>query len=191
VAARKKNAARLGAYLVFVDESGFMLIPPVRRTWAPQGRTPIHRHHYRRDRISVIAGVSVSPKRQRLGLFFRLHATNIGHDEVYDFLWWLLKHLPGHIILLWDNASIHRDGPVAELCAQHQRLHLEYFPAYAPELNPAEGVWSQAKASLANGRPDNIEELGQNLVQSFAELRCSRRKLHACITQSELPSFLC
>ena len=97
MAAHKKNAARLGAHLVFVDESGFMLIPPVRRTWAPKGQTPIHRHHYRRDRISVIAGVTVSPRRQHLGLYFRLHEDNISHDEVYDFLWWLLKHLRGNI----------------------------------------------------------------------------------------------
>ncbi len=34
----KKNAARLGAHLVFADESGFQLIPNVVRTWAPQGQ---------------------------------------------------------------------------------------------------------------------------------------------------------
>ena len=53
LAAAKKNATRLGAHLVFVDESGFMMIPPVRRTWAPVGKTPIVRHYYRRDRISA------------------------------------------------------------------------------------------------------------------------------------------
>jgi hypothetical protein len=37
VAAHKKNARRLGAHLVFADESGFLLIPNVVRTWAPQG----------------------------------------------------------------------------------------------------------------------------------------------------------
>ena len=41
MAAGKKNAARLGAHLVFIDESGFQLIPSVRRTWAPRGETPI------------------------------------------------------------------------------------------------------------------------------------------------------
>jgi len=39
----KKNASRLGAHLVFVDESGFLLIPSVRRTWAPTGKTPLLR----------------------------------------------------------------------------------------------------------------------------------------------------
>jgi DDE superfamily endonuclease len=77
MAAGKKNATRLGAHIVFVDESGFMMIPAVRRTWAPIGQTPIHRHYYRRDRISVIGGLSVSPNRRRLGLYFRMHAKNI------------------------------------------------------------------------------------------------------------------
>src|SRR5207253_4546093 len=31
----KKNAARLGAHIVFADESGFLLAPLVVRTWAP------------------------------------------------------------------------------------------------------------------------------------------------------------
>src|ERR1700741_3517133 len=62
----KKNAARLGAHIVFADESGFLLIPLVVRTWAPEGQTPIHRHRQgRRDKISVISGVSLSPQRHR------------------------------------------------------------------------------------------------------------------------------
>jgi len=44
VAAYKKNTTRLGAHIVFADESGFLMIPNVARTWAPQGKTPIYRH---------------------------------------------------------------------------------------------------------------------------------------------------
>ena len=68
LASGKKNAMRLGAHIAFIDESGFLLIPNVVRTWAPCGDTPVHRHRQRRDRVSVISGVSVSARRQRLGL---------------------------------------------------------------------------------------------------------------------------
>src|SRR6266571_3369589 len=69
LAADKKNAARLYGYLVFADESGFLLIPHVAKTWSPQGCTPVHYHRQgRRDKVSVISGISVSPQRQRLGL---------------------------------------------------------------------------------------------------------------------------
>ena len=66
----KKNAEDLGAHIVFIDESGFLLIPSVRKTLSPRGCTPILRHRQRRDRLSVISGLSVSPKRVRTGLYF-------------------------------------------------------------------------------------------------------------------------
>lgn len=73
----KKNAERLGAHIVFADESGFVLIPTVVKTWAPQGETPIHQHRQgRRDKISVISGISVSPKQRRLGLYYLLFFDN-------------------------------------------------------------------------------------------------------------------
>jgi hypothetical protein len=62
---------------VFLDESGFMLIPPVLRTWAPVGRTPVLRHSYRRERLSVIGGLSMSPARQQLGLYFQIYPWNV------------------------------------------------------------------------------------------------------------------
>src|SRR5687767_3493376 len=142
MAASKKNAARLGAYLVFVDESGFLLIPTVLRTWAPRGCTPILHHRYRRDKVSVISGISVSPQRQRLGLFYRMHLTNIGQVEVCEFLRQLLRHLPGHVIVLLDNSNTHKGDPLRQLLRRHPRLHVEHFPSYAPDLNPDEGVWS-------------------------------------------------
>ena len=190
VATDKKRATRLGAHIVFVDESGFMLIPPVRKTWAPRGRTPIHRHHQRHDRISVISGISVSPKRKRVGLYFKLHPKNIRHPAVCEFLRHLLKHLRGHVMVLWDNGSVHKGEPIRELCKRFPRLHLERFPAYAPELNPDEGVWSSAKNTLANGRPDDIDKLWEHLVDTLSDFAQSQRSLRACIHESDLPPFL-
>src|SRR5207249_3487003 len=104
-----KYAARLGAHIVFADESGFLLIPTVVRTWAPQGETPIHRHRQgRRDKLSVISGISVSPKRRRLSLYYLLFFENIGQEEVCVFLRELLRHLRGPIIVLLDNSSTHK-----------------------------------------------------------------------------------
>src|SRR6266542_3408651 len=110
----KKNAARLGAHLVFVDESGFLLLPSVRKTWAPRGQTPLLRHKTRRDKISVISGISVSRKRRRLNLYFELFPTNIGHVEACAFLKQLLSHLRGPVVVIWDNASIHKGDPIRE-----------------------------------------------------------------------------
>ena len=190
MAACKKNAARLGAHIVFVDESGFLLMPSVVKTWAPRGQTPVFRHRYRRDKVSVISGISVSPIRQRLGLYYQLWLNNIGHVEVCTFLRHLLRYLRGHVIVLLDNSSTHKGEPLRALCRRHTRLHLEYLPPYAPELNPDEGVWSLTKRELANGRPDNVEELITELVESMENVRHSQAKLRGCISQSDLPPFL-
>jgi len=186
----KKNATRLGAYLVFVDESGFLLIPSVRRTWAPRGQTPRLRYWQRHDRVSAISGLTVSPRRRRLGLYFQLHDDNLHAREACAFVRHLLRHLPGPVIVLWDNGNIHKGPVVRALCAAYPRLRLEAFPAYAPELNPDEGVWTLAKGALANGRPDTREVLRAELLASLFRTRRSQRLLRGCFTQSDLPPFL-
>lgn len=151
-----KKARRLRAYLVFLDESGFMLISTVRRTWAPRGQTPLVRHRYQRDRISAISAVSVSRRTRRCGLYAHFHLDNITHVEVAIFLRLLLRHLKGHIILLWDGSPIRRNPDVRAVFSRHPRLHVERFPAYAPEINPDEPVWNYPKTQLANIGTDTV-----------------------------------
>lgn len=160
------------------------------KTWAPRGRTPIHRHRQKRDKISVISGISISPKQQRLGLYYQLYYDNIGQEEVCVFLRQLLRHLQGPVIALLDNSSTHRGEPLRKLLRQHPRLRIEHFPSYAPELNPDEGVWSLAKRELANGCPHDIEELMNDVIRAIDDIRKSPAKLRGCIRQSDLPPFL-
>jgi putative transposase len=182
----KKNSSWLGAYLIFIDESGFMLTPSVRKTWAPVGCTPLIRHHFSNDRISVISGISVSPTRKRLGLFGMFFWDNIAQEEVVAFLHEVLRHLRGHVIALMDNSNTHKGNLLQHLCQRFPRLHLEYFPAYAPDLNPDEAVWGLLKGKLGNGRPDDLQELAEQLQGEFRSLAQSQPNLRGCIRQSEL-----
>jgi len=166
------------------------LIPTVIKTWAPQGQTPVHRHRYRRDKISVISGISVSAKTHRLGLYYQLWFDNIGQLEVCQFLRHLLRHLRGPVIVVLDNSNTHKGAPLRKILERHPRLTIEYFPSYAPELNPDEGVWSLAKRDLANNRPDDVDELMEQIIESIDRISSSPAKLRGCILQSELPSFL-
>lgn len=161
------------------------------RTWAPEGQTPIHRHRQgRRDKISVISGLSLSPKRQRLGLSYLLFFDNIGQEEVCFSLWELLRHRRGPVIVLLDNSSTHKGEPLLKLLHRHPRLWIEHFPSYAPQLNPDEGVWSLAKRNLANSCPKNVDELMEDILGSIDRIKVSPTQLRGCILQSELPSFL-
>jgi len=189
VASDKEGAARLGAHIVFVDESGFQHTPSVRKTWARRGKTPVMRHWQRRDKVSAVSGLSVSAKRKRIGLYWRLHIKNIQQAEVCEFLRHLLRHLRGHVIVIWDNLNTHRGEPIRDLCRRSQRLHLERLPAYAPELNADDGVWDHFKDALANGRPDDLTDLIEDLVDGLYALHASQSTLRNCIHRSELPPF--
>ena len=110
--------------------------------------------------------------------------------EVCRFLRELLRHLRGALMVLLDNSSTHHGEPLHNLLRQHPRLHIEHFPAYAPELNPDEGVWSLAKRELANSCPHDVDELTEEVIRSINATRTSPEKLRGCIVQSELPPFL-
>ena len=176
--------------MAFLDESGFLLIPTVRRTWAPRGKTPLLFHSYKHDRISAISAVTVSPMRRRLGLYCHFHFDNITHLEVAAFMRLLLRHLSGHIILLWDGGSIHRGPAVRQLLARNPRLHVERFPAYAPELNPDEQVWNHFKAQLANGCPLSVDQLLDDLTRVARHARRRPTLLRGFVLESDLPPFL-
>ncbi|HAM51359.1 MAG TPA: hypothetical protein DCP92_11980 [Nitrospiraceae bacterium] len=185
----KKNAARLAAHLVFIDESGFLLIPSVPKTWSPVGQTPILHHRYRHDRISVISGIAVSPKRFHCKLYCQLYEDNIRCEEVTIFLRHLLRQIPGHLVVLLDNGRIHREDSIEDLLSRTSRLHLQAFPPYASDLNPDEGVWNHLKKTLANGRPDDQNELMDALSDEICRVGASQTLLRGCIKQSDLPSF--
>ncbi len=119
-----------------------------------------------------------------------MHETNINQELACDFVRHLLHHLRGPVILIWDNGRIHKGDPIRLLCRRFPRLRLEAFPSYAPELNPDEAVWSLAKRSLANGRPDDIGELKVHLAFTLRSIARSQRRLRWCLTQSALPIFL-
>jgi transposase len=52
-----RQASREHRTLVFVDESGFYLLPGVVRTYGPKGQTPVIDKRLTRDHLSVMAGV--------------------------------------------------------------------------------------------------------------------------------------
>ena len=106
------------------------------------------------------------------------------------FLRELLRHLPGSLIVLLDNSSTHKGDPIEQLQRQRRRLRIEHFPAYAPELNPDEGVWAQDKGKLANSCPRDVDELLEDILGPIDGIRSIPDKLRGCILQCESPSFL-
>jgi transposase len=172
LAAHPKKARQEGWSIVLIDESGFMLQPVVRRTWAPKGQTPIQYSWDRHDRLSVIAALTVAPQRRRLGLYFQVQQENLRFDDVMAFLSLVHQHLRRKFILVLDRYSVHRKAVRLLQKAGVDWFEVEWLPGYAPDLNPVEMVWNHTKyADLANFLPEHINHLEQAVTTSIADTR--------------------
>jgi transposase len=161
VAEDKKNARRREALIVFEDESGFSLLPVVRATWAPRGRTPVLRHRSSWKRLSMAGAVAYEPDGSDAQLVFHMQPGAYNDETLIEFLTELHTLLEGRkITLIWDGLPSHRSRRMkAWVTTQRHWLMVEPLPAYAYDLNPIEQVWGNLKGKeLANLCADTIEE---------------------------------
>jgi transposase len=184
-------AQQRGASLVFLDESGFMLNPSVRRTWAPRGQTPVLDAWDRRDRISAISSISVSPVTRRLGLQFDLlpDNTNVHADDIVTYLRRLKEQLGRPLTILWDGSTLHdKSKLVRAFLAEHPEIVTEKLPAYAPEMNPDELVWAWTKyGRLGNLAASHSDWLRDYLINEMSYLQEHPQLLASFIEKTKLP----
>lgn len=173
--------------MVFIDESGFLLIPNLKRTWAPRGQIPTVVYNFKHRKISAITALAISPKRRRIALYLRFQRRGFKGPDVQRFLRTLLEQIAGPLVVVWDGASIHRDKIVKAFAQQHPRLHLEEFPGYAPDLNPAEYIWAHTDGSLANSLLEDQDDLMRRLNNERRKLSKSSQLLWACVRAADLP----
>lgn len=66
---------------------------------------------------------------------------------VVRFLMHLLQHIPDKIVVIWDGSPIHHSRIIKDFLTRGgaQRLQLEWWPAYVPDLNTVEYVWHYLK----------------------------------------------
>lgn len=154
---------------MFIDESGFMLQPLVRRSWAEQGQAPVIDQWDRRDRLSAISALVLSPQRRRVNMFFQLLDHNAKAEDFAWFLEYLHQEVGRKLWVVWDNLSAHRKAEA--IVEQHncRWAHFEHLPVYSPELNPVEHVWATAKwGRMANAPPDDTQQLYRNVNETLA-----------------------
>jgi transposase len=180
VARHQKKAQKEGRAIVLIDESGFMLQPVVRRTWALRGQTPVHKSWDRHDRISAISAITCSPVRMKLSLYFRLQMANFRWPAVVSFVRELRRHVGPKLAIIWDRLNVHRSARVKLERLFGDQIEFYWLPGYAPELNPVEQVWSHTKfAELANNLPIDIAALWQDVYWSLSDKRRSPTLLKA------------
>ena len=185
----QKDAEKRGAHLVFIDESGFLLSPNVRRTFAPRGKTPVIKVSNPHGRISAIGALAISPKQKRPCFYYNLLADNANFhsNSVVQFIKQIQKRIPGPVTIVWDAIPIHCSKPVKQYLEQHKELIIENFPPYAPELNPVDKVWLYLKYDrLPNYVPLTVDELRARLTDELNILKKEHHVLASCTRRSGL-----
>jgi len=155
--------------LVFVDESGFYLLPSCVRTYAPCGHTPVLQVPHTRDHLSVMSGIT--PQGQLFTLIRDYPLTGV---ESVTFLNALHRRLERKLLVIWDGSPIHRGADVKDFLSNggSRGVHLEQLPPYAPDLNPDEGTWQYLKrVEMRNLCCLNLSHLHHELTLAVARLR--------------------
>ncbi|MFJ2873441.1 transposase [Streptomyces sp. NPDC087298] len=136
------------AWIVFLDESGVSLLPQIRRTSSPRGRTPLLRHRLNWKRASMAGAMgyhSADPHRGAR-LCFHLKPGSYDTTGLIEVLERTKVFYSGErVVLVWDGLSAHWSRAMRAWVAEQDWLTLERLPAYAPELNPVELLWSSPK----------------------------------------------
>lgn len=122
---------------MFEDESGVSLLPSVRATWAPTGRTPVLRHRFAWKRLSLAAAVVYEPDGSDAHLVFQLRPGAYNDQTLIEFLTDLNElEQQRPALLIWDGLPSHRSRRMTDWIANQQSwLSVERLPGYAPDLN--------------------------------------------------------
>jgi transposase len=166
--ALKEKARRERRTLVFVDESGFYLLPGVVKTYAPKGQTPIEDEWQTRDHLSVMGGVT---PQGRVDSLVRPKSLNGLHS--IEFLVHLGRLVGDRLLVIWDGSPIHRRAEVQKFVAEAGgKIHLEPLPPYAPDLNPVEWLWRQMKeVEMRNLTCPDLEQWHMELHLALGRVR--------------------
>lgn len=153
---------------VFVDESGFYLLPAIVHTYAPCGQRP-ELHFQSHLHLGVIGGITPG------GDFFSLIQKRSANGlDCAKFLAHLLQRLGCPLLVIWDRIGIHRSQEVKDYLAALPSglIQLEELPVCAPDLNPQEGIWHLLKdVELKNVCCENLDELACELSRAIRRLR--------------------
>jgi hypothetical protein len=135
-------------------------------------------HPFNWKRASMAAALCDGVRGGGAQLAFHVQAGNYDTDSLIGVLGQLRKFLGGEkATLLWDGLPAHRSRAMrAWLRTQRSWLVVERLPAYAPDLNPVEGLWSSLKAvELANLTGPT---LGEVLAQAHRGIQRIRTTPH-------------
>lgn len=187
----QEQARQDHGWVVFMDEAGLLLEPLWRRSQAPRGRPAVvecPRVH--RRKVSLLGALAWSPA---TGQFRLLHWSLV--DGYFDsaavatVLRDLLAELPGPVRVVWDRGTMHKGAAIREVkAAAGDRLQTLFLPAYTPEANPVEQLWTLLKyGRLCNFLARGVIHLALEAEQQLDAIKQDHNLLRSFFKGTILP----
>lgn len=154
--------------VLYGDESGFCLLPPVPYLWQKKGQTVCLPARSHSRRLNVLGFLSRQDPLHHFETQQKITAA-----FVIESVEALLPALPGPTVLVLDNATVHRSGLVRDKRREWKRkgLRLLFLPPYCPHLNLIETLWRQVKCRwLGPEASRDFEALCQSVTAVLAQV---------------------
>ncbi|MCK2214333.1 transposase [Actinomadura sp. ATCC 31491] len=164
------------------------------RTWSRRGCTPIVTVSGKGSGRVNLAGLICCKPGQRTRLIYRMmiyrrrkyERKGFNETDYARLLGAAHQQLGGPIVLIWDNVNIHVDALMRSLIDTRAWLTVVHLPAYAPELNPMEMVWSHLKGGLGNLAPCTLDDLAAIIRSRLKQLQYRPGLLNAFLAHTGL-----
>ena len=155
------------------------------KTWAPRGERPILREDNPYTHLSLISAITPED-----ALYFQIRETAFDSEGVIAFLQELHRQIPGNLLVIWDGGTIHRSKEIKQFLSDGatEWLLLERLPAYAPDLNPDEGIWNHLKyVELKNQCFQTVRQLKDAAQKTLHTMQQQAAEIiTACFAQARL-----
>jgi DDE superfamily endonuclease len=188
-------AAATGAYLCFEDEAGQNLRPPKARTWAPRGHIPIARVSGKGSGKVSVAGLACYKPGARARFFYRARVhrgrkgerRSMSEADYAGLVTAAHNQLHSPVILIWDNLNTHTSAAMRAFTGAHPDWLTEArLPAYAPDLNAAEGAWANMKNGLGNLAATDVDQLTAIIKNRLKSIQYRPALIDAFLAQTGL-----
>jgi putative transposase len=131
---------------------------------------------------------------QRGHVFYRLRIhrgrknerRSLSEDDYATLITAAHHQLHAPIILIWDGVNTHTSALMRQFTTNRAWLTVVQLPAYAPDLNPVESLWSTLKAGLGNLAVDGVDHLAAIIRTRIKRIQYRPDLIPGFLTQTEL-----
>jgi len=146
-------------------------------------------HPFNWKKLSICSAIGYRWDGRRCRLYFRVIAGSYNDEKLISFLGQLKKQLHGRqVILIWDGLPSHRSRRMTHyLNQQRQCLSVVRLPAYAPEMNPVEGLWANILGQeLANRSVNDLGHMVEGVRDGFRRVHSTAHLLYSFLDHAGL-----